>query len=335
VILRIFVGVCICFLSLMLLQCSDSDAPVADAVKAPSHFKFPLVQGEWETLAGGYVYSDSPVADAEDNIYFSAIFQSRIYRIDPTGDVTVFDEDTAQTMGLAFSHDGRLIACRRVDAQIIAYDMQGGREVLLQGVPNTDPEKNIDETEFCNGIVVGPDGGMWFVDRVNENIVFLASDGSHRVVASGYRSNGIVLSNNGKMLVTTDSNDPKLWAYDVHADGSLTEKPGYFEPVRVLPKKVKGLVTSGNGKPGSNGMAIDKKGRFYVATFMGVQVFNPDGSFAGFIKGLPGYMSGITFAGPESDFLYATGMNALYRISIDTSGDIAGEADASDVEAPK
>jgi gluconolactonase len=202
-------------------------------------------------------------------------------------------------------------------------------------VANTDPEKHIDETEFCNGVVVGLDGGIWFVDRVNENIVFLDKDGSHRAVASGYRSNGIVLAKDGKMLVTTDSNAPKLWAYDVHADGSLIEKPDYFDPLRLLPGKVKGLASSAQGKPGSNGMAVDKKGRFYVATFMGVQVFNPDGSSAGLIKNSPGYMTGVTFAGPESDLLYATAGRALYRISIDTSGEIAGEMNTSDVEASK
>ena len=165
--------------------------------------------------------------------------------------------------------------------------------------------------------------------------MFLDKDGSHRVVASGYRSNGIVLAKDGKMLVTTDSTNPKLWAYDVHADGSLIEKPDYFDPVRLLPGKVKGLVSSMQGKPGSNGMTVDKKGRFYVATFMGVQVFNPDGSFAGLIKDSPGYMTGITFAEPESDLLCATAGHALYRISIDTSEDIAGEMNTSDVEAHK
>jgi gluconolactonase len=322
--MRTFCNILLGILAVGLIQCgtgsvneTDIDAPdnapsiQKAAILTPLSGIFP---GAWETLVSGYAYSDAPAVDQDGNIYYSAIMQDRIYKITPAGNVSLFDENTARTMGLMFAPDGRLIGCRNYDAQIIAYDMQGGREVLLQGELTPDPRTNGDKKEFCNGLVVSSSGDIWFNDRINQQVIHLDASGKHRVVASGFRPNGIILSLDEKILVTTDSNDPKLWAFDVLEDGSLREKPDYFDPVLLgkAPKKWPKMA----GKPGTNGMTVDPEGRYYVTSFMGIQVFQADGTFLGLMENPAPFLSDVAYSGLKSGYIYATGRGGLYRIPV-------------------
>jgi gluconolactonase len=325
--LKYFCNILLIVLAIGLVQCDTGPAPDSAPsnkgksipVEMPPEYDPPsgIITGKWENVDETYFYSDAPVADSEGNLYYAAIFQQRIYKMTPAGETSVFDEGTARTMGLAFAADGRLIACRNLDAQIVAYDMQGGREVLMQGELTPDPASRGPEKkmEFCNGLVVSSSGDIWFNDRLNEQIIHLGPDGQHKVVASGFRPNGIILSSDEKMLVTTDSNKAKLWAFDVLEDGSLQEKPDFFDPVVVvdLPRQKASRV----GKPGTNGMARDKLGRYYATSYVGVQVFDPEGKYLGLLKSPKIYLSGLAFAGVDSGYLYATGREGLYRTTIE------------------
>jgi len=161
------------------------------------------------------------------------------------------------------------------------------------------------KSEFCNGLVVSSSGDIWFNDRVNKQVIHLDTAGRHRVVASGFRANGIILSPDEKILVTTDSNAPKLWAFDVQADGSLQEKPDFFDPVLMIsaPKRFPNLA----GRPGTNGMTADSEGRYYVTSFRGIQVFGANGKFLGLMASPSRFLSDVTFAGKDGKYLYATG----------------------------
>jgi gluconolactonase len=310
--LKYFCNILISILAIGLVHC-DSGSPGPLPAYIPS--SGPILS-DWESVGGQYVYTDAPTTDSEGNLYYAAIAQNRIYRMTPAGEVSVFAENTARSMGLMFAPDGRLISCRSLDAQIVAYDMQGDYEVLLEGELTQDPDVP-KEYEFCNGLVVSSSGGIWFNDRINQEVIYLDANGEHQVVASGFRPNGIILSHDEKTLVTTDSNEPKLWAFDVQADGSLQEKPGYFDPVRMGKFKNRSKMST---TPGTNGMAIDNEGRYYTPSFVGIQVFSPEGKFLGIIKGPNAFVSGLKFAGTKSEYLYATASGGLYRLSIGNSG---------------
>ena len=273
---------------------------------------------DWETVATGYVYSDAPAADAQGEIYYSTNAQMRIYHLNANDELNVFDENTQLTMGLMFGPDGRLYGCRNRDAQIVAYDMQGNREVLLQGELTPVPKRPDAPAEFCNDLVINSLGQIWFTDRLNRGVVYLAPDGSSRVVAEGFRSNGIALSADEKILAVTDSNEPKLWAFDVKADGSLIEKADFFAPI-VLVEKI-GPSEASRDRPGTNGMTIDSDGRFYVTSFYGIQIFDATGSYVGVIPPATPFMSNITFGGPDFSVLYATGLKGVFRLQTKVQG---------------
>jgi gluconolactonase len=309
--------VLVAMLAVVSLQCSDQSTYTDSEGRRfqPIVYEPParLASGDWETLLTTSIYSDAPVFDAAGNLYYAEIAENRIYKISPTGEASVFDENTARSMGLAFAPDGRLIACRNFDAQIVAYDMQGGREVLLQG--DLSYEQSGTKGEFCNGLVVSSAGDIWFNDRINEQIIYLAPTGRHQTVARGFRPNGIILSRDESMLITTDSNAPRLWAFEILPDGELREIPEFFAPVRMGKNRKRRWV-----KPGTNGMTVDQEGRYYVTSFLGIQVYDSQGNMLGLIRSPAKFLSDVTIGGPNNAYLYATGRGGLYRIPIPPAG---------------
>ncbi len=314
---KLLLGALIC----LLLGCEDAPPPAAlmavpDLPAPPADIV--TNEADWETVVTGYVYSDAPAVDSRGDIYYAANTQNRIFHLDAADRINLFDDNTALTMGLMFGPDGRLYGCRNNDAQIVAYDMRGRREVLLQGkltplVNNPDAPG-----EFCNGLIINSKGQIWFTDRVNRRVMFLSEAGELRSVAEGFRPNGLALSVEEDILAVTDSLDPRLHAFQVAADGSLTEIPDFFAPVQMV--DTIGNEESSRGRPGTNGMTIDSDGRFYVTSFYGIQIFDAQGQYVGVIKAPTGFTSNVTFGGSNLDVLYATGLKGVYRMPTKVRG---------------
>lgn len=306
-------------ITVFIAQCSEAPAPEgieSDAALAgapPEAIPSAIVTAAapWETVATGFVYTESPVSDGAGGVYFAEPVQNRLYHLHADGRQSVFADETQMNMGLVRGADGRLYGCRNRGAQIVAYRADGSFEVLLQGKLTPLPDKPKAPGEFCNDLAINMAGGIWFTDRVNQQVRYLAPDGSVRVVADGFRPNGIVLSADRRTLVVTDSNEPRLWAFAVSDDGALELLPGFFPPVRTVDRLGDEVIAE--GRPGTNGMTVDRDGRYYLTSFYGIQVFGPEGQYIGTISKPVGFVSNLGFAGENLEYLYATGLNGLYR----------------------
>jgi gluconolactonase len=318
-------------LSLQLVQCGQSpDTFETMADQAPNARRAPeapdlappegiVVNGAtWETLADGYVYTDGPAADSKGNVFFAEVVSNRLLQINSAGEVATVDETTAMTMGLVIGPDGLLYGCRNRDAQIIRYNEEGEVAVLLQGELSPLPNKPNQPGEFCNDLAINSAGGIWFTDRINRSVMYLDPDGSVKAVAEGFRPNGIVLSADRQLISVTDSIDSVLHAFSVGKEGELTELPDYFDPIMTVERIGAEEIVA--GRPGSNGMTVDSDGRFYVATFYGIQLFDSKGRYVGVIRAPKGFMSNLTFGGPGYGWLYVTGRVGVYRLDMQTHG---------------
>jgi gluconolactonase len=295
---------------------NDRQAPAAPDLPPPPGL---LAEGaSWETLFEGYVYSDGPAADAIGNVYFAEVTFNHIYMVDPAGEITLEDEDTAMTMGLVVGPDGLLYGCRNHDAQIVRYTRKAGIEVLLQGAMTPLPDRPNAPGEFCNDMAINAAGGIWFTDRLNERVMYLDPDGSVRPVSSGFRPNGIVLSADRKMLIVTDSVLPRLHAFTIGERGALSELADFYDPILTV-EQLRGEQIA-PGRPGTNGMTVDADGRLYVASFYGIQVFDRDGRYIGVIGSPREFLSNLTFGGRGYEWLYATGRQGIFRLEMAVNG---------------
>lgn len=273
---------------------------------------------EWEILAKNYIYTDGPVTDADGNFYFADVISRTIYKIDPEGEQTIFDDGTAMTMGMVISEDNVMYGCRNLDAQIVRYNWDGSYEKLAEGTltPNPGAEARLIPGEFCNDLAVNTDGGVWFTERPNNRVWYISPGGDTRVVAEGFRPNGVQVSLDKKMLYVGDSESPVMHAFRIGKNGSLKEIPGFFEPL-VMPKR----RDPKRIRPGTNGMTMDDKGRLFVSTFMGIQVFDTQGILLGIIKQPKGgYVSNLELGGADGRWLYVTGSSLLARIRVQCRG---------------
>ncbi len=259
-----------------------------------------LIEGEnWQQVGDGYKFTEGPAADAHGNVFFTDVPNSKIYKIDGDGKITLFATDTANTNGLMFGPDGRLYGCRNGEKKIVAYDANGGVQTIADGVTSND-------------LVVTSKGEIYFTDPPNGLIWLINVQGEKRVVAKDLQPNGVILWLGEETLVVTDRALPLLWAFRVEADGGLNFKERYYSPLQMAPDAT---------RTGSDGMTIDKSGRVYVTTLVGLQVFDPTGRLSGVIqKPQTKSISNVTFGGPKFDYLYVTSNDKVYRRKTKTAG---------------
>lgn len=265
-----------------------------------------LIDGEgWQLLSEGHAFTEGPAADKDGNVFFTDIPNNRIHKIASDGKVSVFSENTAKTNGLMFGPDGRLYGCRNGERKIVAYDSAGQPHTIAEDIDSND-------------LVIGSDGRLFVTDPPNQRVWLVTLNGEKKIVASGFRPNGVILWRDETTLVVTDGDKPHLWTFRVEIDGSLSCQEKYYGPLVVPP---------GRDTPGSDGMTVDKDGRLYATTASGLQMFDPTGRLGGVIhkpqptKGL----SNVCFGGPGLGFLYVTNGDKVFRRKTKTAGIVYGE----------
>ncbi len=260
-----------------------------------------IIEGQsWELLGEGYKFTEGPAADAQGNVFFTDIPNSRIHKIDTAGKVTVFAENTAKTNGLMFGSDGLLYGCRNGDRKIVTYKADASFGTVADEIDSND-------------LVIAANGGIYVTDPPGQRVWYISKDRQKRVVAEGFRPNGVTLWPKGETLVVTDSDHPHLWTFRVELDGSLSHKDRYYRPLQI---------PAGREKPGSDGMKMDDEYRLYVATAAGIQMFDPTGRLGGSIL-KPEWnqpVSNVVFGGPKFDYLYATCGDKVFRRHVKPTG---------------
>ena len=137
-----------------------------------------------------------------------------------------------------------------------------------------------------NDLAVTSDGLVLITEtRAKQVTRIVPATGEVTVVDTGIaRPNGIALSNDGGTLAVSDSGGEFAWMFRVHPDGTLDAKmpsmtlrlpidnQGEFQFNQPPP-----YVTASRG----DGMAVDNKGRFYITSALGVQIFDPTGRLCG------------------------------------------------------
>jgi gluconolactonase len=272
------------------------------------------------------------------NMYFDKDFnadpkKSSTVELDPNGRYRNITQGKMQTNGLYPYKNGNLLVCDMMGHRMVEMTTKGE---VVRVVADNFEGKPIDGP---NDVVTDAKGGFYFTDpqftmepeksQPGRAVYYVSPAGKVTRVTQPNEfamPNGIVLSPDGKTLYINNCYDDEswypvksekdnfIWAYDVHADGTLRNGRQFaklFLTENVLDRK--GRSSS------ADGMAIDKEGNLYVATYYGVQIFNNKGEFVGMIN-LPSFPVSLCFGDSDMKTLYIVSYSKVYKIRTNREG---------------
>ncbi len=272
------------------------------------------------------------------NMYFDQDFNADPKRsstvvMDPDGSYRNITEGKMQTNGLYPYKNGNLLVCDMMGHQVIEITPNGQVVRVLadkyEGKPIDGP----------NDIITDAKGGFYFTDpqftmeaekfQPGRAVYYVSAQGEITRITEPNEfamPNGILLSPDGKTLYINNCFDKEdwypvqsdkdnyIWAYDVNEDGNIHNGRQFakvFLTEDVLDRQGK--------SSGADGMAIDKEGNIYVATYFGVQIFDHSGKFVGMIN-MPSFPVSLAFGDEDMKTLYIVSYSKIYKIRTNKEG---------------
>ncbi|HEV7226316.1 MAG TPA: SMP-30/gluconolactonase/LRE family protein [Pirellulales bacterium] len=300
-----------CLSITMALGCLAAVGAAADDAPIPGIGP----KGEIVKLHTGFAFTEGPAADADGNVFFSDIPNSRIHKVDAAGKLSIFREPSNHTNGTMFNAEGELV-CAEMDGRISAVARDGK---TARPLAETYQGKRFNAP---NDLVIDRAGGVYFTDphfRAPEPlpqgvtaVYYIAADGKvSRLIDDLKAPNGVILSPDEKTLYVVPSMQEEMMAYPV-------EGPGKLGKGRVFCRTKQAEGKQGTG---GDGLTIDTKGNLYITTGLGLQVFSAEGKLLGIIA-FPEVPANVTFGGKDRRTLYVTARTSLYTAPMEAEGHV-------------
>ena len=209
--------------------------------------------------------------------------------VDPQGEI--FFADTAARRIRKLSLNGRLS-----DVPGIPFDRAFAFAGDGRAVTAADPAAT------C--VTVVSNGNRYATTAATGQVWLITPDGTKTLLDEGLRyPTGLALSPDGLWLAVMEAHSPRGYSYRVRADGTVDAKQPFFWA----------HVPDWADDSGAGGMCMDRDGRPYVATHLGVQIFDRNGRSRGILPLPTGPATSVCFGGAAFDTLYVTSGGRLYQ----------------------
>lgn len=279
--------------------------PIRAGAGSPDFREILLPDEPWQLVADGFKFTEGPAVNARGEVFFNDVPTSRTFKVGLDGKAVPWLDGTSNKGdGQSFGTDGsKLVAVAGGTEQIISYDAEARPTIVADGFRGND-------------LVVRKDGGIYVTEpgwdgKSPSKIWFVSPDGKKSVVDTGLKfSNGICLSPDQSLLYVADTRTHWVYSYQVQADGKLAHKQKYYHL----------HVPDTADDSGADGLEVDREGRLYVATRLGLQVCDQAGRVHCIIPTPNGKCSNLTFGGPEFDTLFVTCGDCVYKRKVKTRG---------------
>ncbi len=265
-----------------------------------------LVPGEgWQLVADGYRFTEGAATNTKGEVFFNDVTNSKTYKIGLDGKVSLFIADNKRCDGQNFGPDGRLYAASVVEQKIVAWDTSGKSTVIAEGFKGND-------------VVVGSNGNVYVTNPGTgaepSKVWLIKPNGEKSVVDMGLIfPNGITMSPDQTLLYVDDMRSHWVYSFQIKPDGTLQHKQKYYWL----------HVPDTDDSSQSDGMRVDRDGRLYIATKMGIQVCDQAGRVNAIIPTPNGRIANLTFGGENSDTLFALCGDKVYKRKLKVKGAFA------------
>lgn len=276
-------------------------------------------------------------------LYFSSMYFDQAWAGDPgrsalvemkaDGSYRYISQGKMQSNGTMPLSNGNLAVCDMFGHRVIEMTTEGK---FVRTLADKYDGKSLDGP---NDLVVDASGGIYFTDpqftpdaeknQPGRSVYYIKPGGEViRVIEPNEFAmpNGVLLSPDGKTLYVNNTYDDEewwnvdsdkdnfIWAFDVNDNGTVSNGRKFAE-LHLTPE----VIDRKGRSSGADGMTIDELGNLYVATYMGLQIFDKDGQFIGIVH-FPVYPVSCCFGGEDMKTIYATCYDKIYRIHTNMKG---------------
>ncbi len=277
--------------------------PKVGEIKNP-FLKDILVPGEsWQLVGEGYKFTEGPASNAQGEVFYNDVGNAKTYRIGVDGKPVEWLADSKKGDGQAFGPNGSLFSNAGATQQVLAWDKGGVASVFAEGF------RGNDLVVLASGATYVTEPG-WDGTKPS-NIWYISPKGEKKIVDTGLKfANGITASPDQSLLYVADSRSHWVYSWQIQPDGALQHKQRYFHL----------HVPDTADDSGADGLEVDKDGRLYVATRIGIQVCDQAGRVNCIIPTPNGKVSNIVFGGADFSTLIATCGDKVYCRKVRAKG---------------
>ena len=290
-----------------------------------------ILDGEIETLATGFVFTEGPVWHPDGFLYFSDLRTFKMYTWSADQGVETFRENDGEANGNTLDVQGRLLTCEMGNRRVTRTELDGNIDGAIRLLADRWQGKRLNRT---NDVVCRSDGLVYFTDpgmrtpqgkrQLDFSGVFYITSGGQVNLGAGDLSypNGLAFSPDESILYVAVSrldescieeeeqgqvcNHRFIQAYDVARDGRLSNG-----------RKFADMSSAEPGVP--DGMKVDTDGRVFCTGNGGVCVFDPDGKQIGVIR-TSEVTANCAFGGPDQKTLFLTSSTSLLSVRVKVPG---------------
>lgn len=266
--------------------------------------------GPVETVAEGFVFTEGPVW-RNGGLLFSDIPADTIYALDKS----VFRKPSGQSNGLTLDREGRLLAAEHQNRRVSRTEPDGTITVIADRFEG----KRLNSP---NDVIVRSDGMVFFTDppyglpgglegdqaELDFAGVFAVVPGEPaRVLVKDFKKpNGLALSMDEKTLFVSDSEADQIRAFNVAANGTLSEDRVFCT------------------LKGPDGIKVDSKDYLWSTAADGVHYIDPKGTVLQTIP-FPMKPTNCGFGGEDGKTLFVTARKTVHKVGLSVAGPLPGK----------
>lgn len=257
---------------------------------------------EIEKLAEGFNFTEGPVW-MDGKLLFSDIPENKVYQWTEEKGTEVFLEPSGNSNGLSLDSEGNLLLAQH-----------GKRRVarIVDGVETAIADTfEVKKLNSPNDITIHSDGSIYFTDPpygIEEDEEELGFYGIYKLTLEGditlldkslIRPNGLAFSLDEKHLYVADSQERKIYVWNVDDKGNIYGKKLFID-------------MKSDKRGAADGMKMGNDGLLYATGPGGIWIIDDQGNAVATVD-VPGQTTNCNW-GPEGEILYITSGNAVYRM---------------------
>jgi gluconolactonase len=223
---------------------------VSHGNEAPS-----LFTGDPIVISEGHQFAEGMAFDGDGNFYFTDVPAGKLYKVDSSGEKTLFDGESGKTNGIAIGPDGMLYGCAGGDKRIYQWDLKTGKKSPIAEGPHS------------NDIAITKNGTIFFSDPAGQAVWRISPAPERKLekaAALAWKPNGIALNPRKDVLFVAEFFAGTVHRLAVGKDGELSAPEPAYRPA-VGPE----------GKGFLDGMIVLPSGNLLIGTASGIQIVPP------------------------------------------------------------